>query len=153
MPDGETGKRYYFTRWQRAIFEKCPFILSNRGDSGTETVERTGPISRNPLEYDDFALASYTDFCKLREQGAIPPGARFQVCLPTPVNVIIGHIRPRYQVEVEVLYESAMLAALRRIQDNIPKEDLAIQWDAALEFAMIEEVESPLFLKAMVFSS
>jgi methionine synthase II (cobalamin-independent) len=147
MPDGETGKRYYFTRWQRAVFEKSSFVLSNRGDPGAEAEEPTGPISLKPLEYDDFALTSYADFCKLREQGIIPPGIRLQVCLPTPVNVIIGHVHPRYQVEVEVLYERALLTALRRIQDSIPKEDLAIQWDAALEFAMIEQVENPFFSK------
>lgn len=104
-----------------------------------------GPIKPNPLEYDDFAMASYNDFCKLREQGIIPPGVRFQVCLPTPFNVIMLFIDPKYQVEVEALYEKALLAALRRIQDNIPKEDLAIQWDAAIEFAAIEGVQHPFF--------
>ena len=128
MPGGETGKRCYFTRWQRAFFEKSSFFLRNRGDPGTEAEEPTGPILLNPLEYDDFALTSYADFCKLREQGIIAPGIRLQVCLSTPVNVIIGHVHPRYQVEVEVSYERALLTALRLIQDSIPKEDLAIQW-------------------------
>ena len=148
MPDGETGKRYYFTRWQRDIFEKAPFVLSSRGQSITKTKELDAPISLKPLEYDDFALASYADFCKLRGQGVISPGIRFQVCLPTPINVIISHIDPKYQVEVEVLYTRALMAALRRIQDNIPKEDLAIQWDAAVEFALIEGIEHPFFSKS-----
>jgi hypothetical protein len=147
LPDGETGKRYYFIRWQRAVFEKSPFVLRNLDQPVVEAEETLPPITLNPLEYDDFAIASYADFCKLREDCIVPPGIRFQVCLPTPVNVIVGHVDPKYQVEVEILYEKALMAVLRRIQDNIPKEDLAIQWDSALEFAMIEQVEHVYFSK------
>jgi hypothetical protein len=88
--------------------------------------------------YDDFALESYRDFCELREKGVVPPGIRFQVCLPTPFSVLLNRILPAYHAEVEVLYETAMLCALRRIQDNIPAKDLAIQWDTCLEFAALE---------------
>ena len=144
MPDGETGKRDYFTRWQRAVFEKSPWALSNRGQPA---VEAQGPIAVGPVEYDDFALSSYIEFCKLRDQGIIPTGVRFQVSLPTPLNVVVGHVDPKYQVEVEILYEKALLAALRRIQDSIPVVDLAIQWDVCLEFALIEDIDHPFFSK------
>jgi hypothetical protein len=33
-----------------------------------------------------------TDYCKLRDQGIIPSESRFQVCLPTPINVVMPFI-------------------------------------------------------------
>jgi len=36
------------------------------------------------------------------------------------------------------MYEKALLAGLRRIQDSIPAEDLAIQWDMVYEIGMLE---------------
>ena len=143
LSDGETGKRGYFTRWQRAIFSQSPFILRSHTDGEVDKFDKTNTseqIKLNPVEYDDFALKSYKEFKRLREQGVIEPGIRFQVCLPTPVNVISGHIKPEYQAEVEILYQDLLLGALRKIQDHIPKEDLAIQWDCAFEFAMLEGI-------------
>ena len=43
---------------------------------------------------------------------------------------------------VEPLYVRAWLAAVRRIQDGVPKGDLAIQWDLAAEFSMLEGVRT-----------
>lgn len=142
MPDGETGIRQDFVRWQGTVFSNAPFVANKHGQATVAKVDYGAPITLKPVGYDNFALASYAEFRKLREQGIIPPGMRFQVSLPTPINVISGHVSPEYQPEVEILYEKALIAALRRIQDIIPKHDLAIQWDAAREFAMIEKVES-----------
>lgn len=51
---------------------------------------------------------------------------------------------PSWRATVEPLYETALLAALKRIQDEIPAHDLAIQWDLASEFAFLEgAVSSP----------
>jgi len=139
IPDGEPLKRGNFTSFQSTVFEDYPSIqtaLYSRTGARSEPFPR--PIKLNPLMYDDFALESYHEFCKLRDEGVIPPGIRFQVCLPTPLNVILTRIRPEYQKEVEVIYEAAMLSALRRIQDNIPAKDLAIQWDTCHEFAALE---------------
>jgi hypothetical protein len=107
----------------------------------------TDDLTLKPLGYDDFALASYADFCKLRGEGIIESGVRFQVSLPTPLNVIASIIDEPYQVETEPLYEKALLASLRRIQDNIPTQDLAIQWDMAREIAMLEtpQISIPWF--------
>lgn len=44
---------------------------------------------------------------------------------------------------MEPLYAEALLSCLQRIQDAIPAEDLAIQWDLAAEFALLEGVAGP----------
>lgn len=143
IPDGEPEKRNNFTFFQSTVFEGYPPILSKPPPTYSPSPESSNfprPIKLNPIMYDDFALESYTQFCEMRDEGVIPSGIRFQVCLPTVFSVILNRILPAYHREVEPVYEAALLSALRRIQDNIPAKDLAIQWDVALEFAALELV-------------
>lgn len=100
-----------------------------------------GKIVLGPIQYDDLAIASYKQFCAARAAGTVKEGVRFQVCLPTPANVISALIDPTWQAKAHPVYEDAMIAAVRRIQMEIPGQDLAIQWDAAIEFAWLEGVE------------
>ncbi|CZR59321.1 uncharacterized protein PAC_09213 [Phialocephala subalpina] len=136
IPDGETGDRFNFVVWQRESFK--PFLTNWYGREVHE--EPSSPWTIEPINcrYDSVALDSYKEFCRLRDSGVIQKGVRFQVCLPTPANVIVGLILPKYQVQVEPFYEKALIAAARRIQDSIPKEDLAIQWDMAMDIGLIE---------------
>lgn len=96
-----------------------------------------------PIGYDDAAIESYATFCRLRDGGVIPQGVKFQVSLPTPINVLHVSIEPAYQEALEPVYTKAFLKAVRHIQDEIPAEDLAIQWDVAVEFAFLEGIVSP----------
>ena len=41
---------------------------------------------------------------------------------------------------VEPAYEAAMLRELARIATAIPQDELAIQWDTAIEFSVLEGV-------------
>ncbi|KAH7393518.1 hypothetical protein BKA64DRAFT_89599 [Cadophora sp. MPI-SDFR-AT-0126] len=140
IPDGETGKRKSFVGWQKGIFEGSNIRVKSHTAADSEPRTPSTLISSSDLAptYDDFALDSYKTFCQLRDQGVIPPGIRFQVSLPTPANVICCVVHPEDQVRAEPLYEAALLASLRRIQASIPAHDLAIQWDLAVEFALLE---------------
>ena len=145
IPDGEPGKRRNFVIFQRDVFAKCPFVLMTPDFKENHDVEPgpdAPPAELLPLEYDDFALASYAEFSKLREQGIVPPGVRFQVSLPTPLNVVGNLVTPAWRAIMEPIYESALLRAVRRIQDSIPAQDLAIQWDMAGEMAFLENAIS-----------
>ena len=129
IPDGEPLKLGNFTFFRSSVFEDYPAIMSKPPPTYVPTQEASNfprPIKLNPIMYDDFALDSYRQFYELRERGIIPSGIRFQVCLPSVFSVIIKRILPAYHAEVEPVYEVAMLAALRRIQDGIPAKDLAI---------------------------
>lgn len=153
IPDGETGKRHNFVSFQREVFHDSPFVQApfppGAGSGKSELDARTDAqpiIKLLPLEYDDFAIAGYHEFCKLRNEAIIPKGVRFQVSLPSPVNVVGNVVEPCWRAQVEPLYEAALLAALERIQDEIPAHDLAVQWDLASEFAYLEgAVSSPLW--------
>ncbi|MGK8505828.1 hypothetical protein [Nocardia asiatica] len=78
-------------------------------------------------------------FRELRADGTIPEGIRFQVSLPTPIAVI-GAFVAGPQGELEHRYEARLLDELAVILDAIPPEDLAVQWDAAVEFAIFEGI-------------
>ena len=108
-------------------FEGQDFSVSTRAE-----------IELGPTGYDDVALSSYKEFVRLREEGVIEPKMRFQVCLPTPVNVLKKWVAPEYQAKAEPVHEGLLLQAMRRIQDEIPARDLAIQFDCAIDFAMLE---------------
>ncbi len=132
LPDGETGKRHYFTLCQDHVFIRSPFIMHPYDLVGTPfegqdmSVPEGAAIELAPTGYDDAALDSYKVFVQLRNEGVVEPGVRFQVCIPTLVNVLSKWVRPEYQAEAEPVYEVLLLKAMRRIQDTIPSRDLAI---------------------------
>ena len=149
ISDGETGKRCNFTLFQHDVFNESPFVKAPfpPGSSSKPPDILPGPdappVKLLPVEYDDYAIAGYREFCNLRDEGVIPKGVRFQVSLPTPLNVLAVLVDPAWKATIEPIYEEALLAALRRIQDHIPASDLAVQWDLALEFAYLEGVAFP----------
>lgn len=155
IPDGETQSRQQFTFFQCGVFSAAPQILREY-DATMNTVPVDPVPSDEEVErvvkslpelhtgYDEIAIESYQLFSKLRQDGIIPHGVKFQVSLPTPLNVIVLIAEP-YQAAVEPLYEAALLRDLRNIEKTIPAEDLSIQWDVASEFAMLEGVLWPHF--------
>jgi hypothetical protein len=80
---------------------------------------------------------SYQAFVRLREEGTIAPGARFQVQYPTPLASIGAYVVPEQQQLVLPSYERALFADLDRLVAGIPHKDLAVQWDVAVEFGVM----------------
>ncbi|KAM3066513.1 hypothetical protein ACMFMG_012011 [Clarireedia jacksonii] len=147
IPDGEPGNRGNFVLWQRSVFRQHPYLIRplyfNLAHSPSSIPIAQEEIKLMPVSYDFYAINSYSTFCQLRNDGVIPKNVRFQVSLPTPINVLHVSIEPAYQEALEPIYTKAFLACVRNIQDNIPSEDLAIQWDVAIEFAFLEGIVSP----------
>lgn len=148
IPDGETGSRITWTQWQVGVFNAVDALESEIFDAGylkrpkfrLKAGKRAKDIVFPSLGYASAALASYETFKTLRQSGVIATGTRFQVCLPTPVASVIIFVFPEDQRAIEPLYEAAMLRELDEIVKSIPPEDLAIQWDTAIEFAILEGV-------------
>jgi hypothetical protein len=158
MPDGETGERTNWIGWQARFigsnphFEKSPpdpnsyaplprFKLRAPLPSDEITFERLG--------YADAARASYNVFAQLKQAGLVPARTRFQVSLPTPLAPVIAFIVPGDQEVVEPAYEAAMFAELDQIASAIPHHELAIQWDVAVEFGILEGAMPGTFDEAM----
>ncbi|CAD6439415.1 062cd18c-aebb-4a51-8804-0dac359fcb83 [Sclerotinia trifoliorum] len=147
IPDGEPGNRGNFVHWQRSVFYRYPYLVRSLYFSLAKDL---GPIPISPEKiqlmpsgYDGAAINSYATFCRLRDDATIPMGVKFQVSLPTPINVLHVSIEPAFQEALEPVYTKAFLKTVRHIQEEIPTEDLAIQWDVAVEFAFLEGIVSP----------
>jgi SAM-dependent methyltransferase len=65
---------------------------------------------------------------------------RFQVCLPTPLAPISAFVVPEHQELLEPVYEEQVLGELRTILQELPHDQLAIQWDTNFELGMLEGV-------------
>ena len=152
MPDGETGERTNWTQWQFPLLKAIPqFEESSSRDGGTYPGTPTtrlqlrasasiSDVTLPNLGYRDAAIQSYGVFSQLKASGKIGSRVRFQISLPTPLAVIHGRFIPRDQAAVEQLYERALLAELDGIIAAIPAADLAVQWDTAVEFSLLEGI-------------
>ena len=158
LPDGETGARSSWVGYERErLVRPNPAI-----ETVAETDSPTGiprhmyetPVFRirpgaSEVRWDswprvDDAIASYQVFRKLREDGVIPMGLRFQVGLPFPVSALNG-LRAAFAADYPVAargYEDLVAREIGRLTAAVPPGDLAIQWDIAYETLDIEGVLS-----------
>lgn len=158
IPDGETGARSNWIGWQAARFAALPALerVEYPGRYGTVRAKyglkkgvSLADLSLTSLGYADAATVSYRAFSDLRASSRLPAACRFQVCLPTPLAIVTSYVETGDQPAMERIVEDAILSDLRRILAEIPHRDLAIQWDVAIEFAILEGVmpshlDSPL---------
>lgn len=154
IPDGEVGRRFHWIMFQ-------PDVLGQ-----TEGLERVGEepvwlrdldarplriadgvaaenLQLPPLGYAHAAQESYAVFARLRKEGVIAAGTRFQVSLPTATAVVGAFFRGDDQVAFEPVYRDALYREVEEITAAIPHQDLAIQWDCAVEFNIIETHDKP----------
>ncbi len=156
-PDGETGVRYYWLIWQGRVFAEHPDLEFDHTraplNPGAKAPDKhriregvdPSRIEFPPIGYAQEALKSYELFRQLRADGVIPDGVRFQVSLPTPAAVVSTFVAPEQAASVEPAYEGAMIADLETIIDNIPAEELAIQWDICIEI-VAHDKGMPIYL-------
>src|SRR4051794_23281092 len=92
IPDGETGARSRWNSWTAPSYERTRGLELVPPPEGSYTpwrqarlVTGAGELEIAPLGFADAALASYEVFERLAREGAIAPGTRFQVCLPSPI--------------------------------------------------------------------
>lgn len=153
VPDGETGERFMFTMWQFSLFEAVPQILGtfnmNQPISGKdfspEEVEAGNAQIRNlamDTKYDDVAIESYATFKRLKDEGVIPKDTKFQVCLPTSASVVVI-IYHQFRETAFDVHMKGLFKAMRKLQDEIPHEELSIQIDLACDTAFWEGVYEP----------
>jgi SAM-dependent methyltransferase len=147
LPDGETGARSDWIVWQYPLFSSRPqFEMGPPGASSYRALPQlrlrtgvdTSGLAFEELGYASAAMASYDTFARLKRDGAIPAGCRFLVSLPTPLAPVSAFVALEDQAELEPVYEAQMRAEVERILAAIPADQLAIQWDARYEFAMLE---------------
>ena len=149
IPDGEVGERFHWIAFQPDVLAAAEGIervgespiplrmLDVRPIRIADGVD-AGDLELPPLGYARAARESWAVFERLQGEGAIPAGTRFQVSLPTPIALVASFVRAEDREAFEPVYEAALAAELDEILAAIPHDRLAIQWDAALEFAILE---------------
>lgn len=170
MPDGETGERSRWVFFQRQILLDHPAMEIDPTVPPYKFVQWDGNVVREIEQvrfkpgvdpaavvfetgYDKAGLASWEVFKRLRAAGAIAPGTRFQVSLPTPQAsgylYVSGPARETYLG----VYERALKAALANIVKAIPATDLSIQWDVCQEVLAFEGYfkDRPPHYKTQIF--
>ena len=156
IPDGETADRGNWIFFQAQKFLQLPWLVPATsvevaaGDYDAMPQLRLAD-GADPAEvkwsapgYADAYLKSYETFTALRASGVIPGGVRFQVEYPTPLASISAYIVPEQQQALLGPYEQAMFADLHRLLAAIPRHEVAVQWDVAVEFSILEELFGPI---------
>lgn len=155
IPDGETGERGRWIWWQREMLLRHPAMEIDLTVPPQEFRQWDGQLLRTidmlrlkpgidlsgvvfETGYAAAALDSYAVFRRLRDEGQIPAGIRFQVCLPTPMASASMYVSGPGRAAYLPIYERALCTALDGILNGIPHNDLSIQWDVCQEVLVFE---------------
>lgn len=162
MPDGEIGeRRYWIDGIAYRVFNGHPQLQTvqrpgpdaygpdtwrPQGDHdqfkfkvlpGVDAVSFGDPGWR--LGYAREAINSYFVFRQMKKDNVIPAHVRFQVCMPLTYSAMGLFIPdPDDQARVATGLTQAFKSELENIAAHIPAEELAIQWDLAVENRRVE---------------
>jgi hypothetical protein len=128
LTDGETGER---SQWIFCQLGKLTAIdgIELTGTHGIAAAENEDysvfpslsvdasvtSLPARSLGYADAAEESYALFRRLRDEGAIPDGVRFQVCVPTPYATVIAWVGEADQERFFDIYADAIAAEVEEI--------------------------------------
>ena len=155
IPDGETGERSKWIRFQQTMLEGHPAIEVDATEPPLPVLQSDGTVLREirrvrlkpdvdeekvvfDTGYDGAALGSYEIFRRLRDEGTIPPDVCFQLTLPTPMATGLMYVSPNGRERYLRCYERSLLSALGNIVSKIPHDELSIQFDVCQEVLMFE---------------
>jgi methionine synthase II (cobalamin-independent) len=96
-----------------------------------------------PTGYVEIAKRSFAEFQKVRAAAKISPGTRFQVSLPTAFATLALSVIPEDLPAVYQGFEAHVLKEVQQICAAIPHQELAIQWDVAVEVISVLERQTP----------
>jgi hypothetical protein len=156
LPDGETGPRAAWVGYEREqLARPNPDVVVVEETASPTGIPRHAyetPVFAvregvDALHWDtwpriDDAIASYAVFARLRDEGVIPAGVRFQVGLPFPssaLNAFKADFGRDYPKAARG-FEELVARELERLLAAVPAGELAIQWDNAYETQDIEGV-------------
>jgi hypothetical protein len=156
MPDGETGERTLWIKFQQKMLLEHPAMESDPTHPPLPVKQADGTVHRHiqllrlkadadpdtvefKTGYDQAAAASYRVFRKLRDANVIPADMRLQIALPTPMATGLMYVSPAGRERYLRAYERSLLNALDKILNAIPHADLSIQFDVCQEVLLFED--------------
>ena len=132
MPDGETGERTLWIKFQQKMLFEHPAMELDPTSPPLPVKQADGTVHRHiqlasvqawmsiPIRvefdtgYDRAAAASYQVFRALRDARVIPAHIRLQVALPTPMATGLMYVSPDGRERYLRAYERSLLKALRQ---------------------------------------
>ena len=162
MPDGEVGdRRYWIDGIAYRVLNGHPEIETVQRPAPDENgVERWRPQGLHDqfrfrvkpgvkevrfgdpgwrLGYTKDAVNSYFVFRQLKKEGVLPATLKFQVALPLTYSAVtLFFADPEDHPRIVPGFTAALRAEVAKMIELIPPEDLAIQWDLAIEHRLIE---------------
>lgn len=169
LPDGEVAER---TNWvgmlPEYIYSKHADLEETLAPPGHRLVQPDRDAQGPPLEeipgiwnfrvkpgvdlrFDDLgygkpAVASYRVFRKLRDDGVIDAGVKFQLCLPSPCSGTEWNFEdPDQWPMVKKAYLEEIRREIAHALTEIPADELVVQWDVAWEFVDLGIGDKRLF--------
>jgi hypothetical protein len=149
LPDGETGDRGNWIFFQFLKFQQMDALELENPDADpsqytTPTLKLRDGVDPAAVVWPDLGYAavyreSFDTFARLQEEGVVPAGVRFQVQYPTPLASIAGFIAADEQPALLPSYEAALFADLQALLGAVPHDRVAVQWDVAVEFGLLEQ--------------
>lgn len=152
IPDGETGRRWHWIAFQAEDVADNTPGLTKLGDEpflmggfdvrpiGLDGTVELEDIQIGSLGYAEAAIESYAVFAKLKTEGVVREHVRFQVSLPSSIATPVAFFAPELKLALEPAYRAALKREIAQIVDAIPHDQLAIQFDCAVEFGIIEGI-------------
>ena len=160
MPDGEVGtRRYWIDGLAYRVFTSHPDIETIKWPARENGVEQWWPRGRHDefgfrvkpgvkkvtfgdpgwrLGFARDAINSYALFKYMKKDGVIPAKVRFQVCMPLTYSGIAYFFSEDDLPKVLDGLTDALRDEVANMVEMIPKDDLAIQWDLAIEQKEVE---------------
>ena len=165
IPDGETGERLTWIRWQDHVFRDHPQLepIASEGDYRNATAVLGGKsiahttwwrigegvssdaLEMRPLGYARCAIESFATFESLQDSGRITPDARFLIAVPSPFNVLNSAIAPRDRIRVEPSYIARMMREIEEVAAALPHDRIAWQWDNAHDMQAFDGARQSYF--------
>ena len=160
MPDGEIGtRRYWIDGIAYRVFNGHPEIDTVKYPEPENGVEQWWPRGRHDefgfrvkpgikqvrfgdpgwrLGFARDAIASYGLFRYMKKDGVIPQRVRFQVAIPLTYSAVRYFFPDEDVPKVIPGFTQALRAEVAKIVEMIPNDDLAIQWDLAIENRLVD---------------
>jgi hypothetical protein len=147
-PDGELGERSGWvtslgdSTWPKvAGLEQASTANDLGGDAGSITFKQwtvregvTDLDLRGLLPYSHAAIEAYEIFTRLREDGVVPPGVRYQMQIPASFDAVLGFFPEPADWPIAMgAWATAVNDEYARMLDVIPADDLSIQIDYCAE--------------------
>src|SRR3974377_1644354 len=90
-----------------------------------------------------MAIGSFRLFDRLQQEGVIPTGVKFQICLPTPIAPTYNSMVPTDRPTLITVLTTHMLGEVAAIARALPNDRIALQWDVCQEVTAWEGYYEP----------